>query len=78
MCFTIEKSQRKHPADFTLFHLKFEKFQLQWEQSGNSPDTFYCTLPSQKYGNSRKNPIQYNGKVPLVKCLKSNDADERI
>ena len=29
------------------------------------------TLPSQKYGNPLKNPIYYNGKVPLVKCLKS-------
>ena len=30
------------------------------------------TLPSQKYGNPLKNPIYYNGKVPLVKCLKSH------
>ena len=36
------------------------------------------TLPSQKYGNSGKNPIKYSGKVPSAKCLKSDDADERI
>ena len=27
------------------------------------------TLPSQKHGNPWKNPIYYNGNVPLAKCL---------
>ena len=35
------------------------------------------TLPSQKYGNPLKNLIYYNGKVPLVKCLKVIIAGER-
>ena len=29
------------------------------------------TLALQRYGNPLKNPICYNRKVPLVKCLKS-------
>ena len=35
-------------------------------------------LPAQKYRNSGKKPIKYSGKVRLVKCLKSHNADERI
>ena len=34
------------------------------------------TLPSQKYSTPEKVPYNNNEKVPLVKCLKSPDADE--
>ena len=52
---------------------------VPWSTSNATERISTCTLPSQKYGNPRKNLImtmQWESRI-IVKCLKNHDTDER-